>query len=222
MHRDLKPSNLFVQPTAAQDPRLRRRAARRFEHDGAGIPGRHAGLHVARAGARRRGRRAIRHLLGRRACSISCWPGASRFPGRELPKVLHQVEHEEPPPLGDSVPRELEAVVLAPWRRTRTIDRRGPKTSVHAGSVSPALSAETRKLLMSARVHSTKPGRGRRTRRCPRRAGSGRRRLSTVWRCTDPAGVSVSHQPRVGSDALAFERSRVMAVLEDLAAQRDD
>ena len=66
VHRDIKPGNLFVlKDGGRQDPRLRRRAARQFQHDGERLHRRHAGLHVARAGARQADRPAIRRLLRR-------------------------------------------------------------------------------------------------------------------------------------------------------------
>ena len=55
-----------------QDHGLRPGPARRLRHDPHGHGHGHAQLHVARAGAGREGRRALRHLLARAPSSTSC------------------------------------------------------------------------------------------------------------------------------------------------------
>ena len=87
VHRDVKPGNLFVlRDGGLEDPRLRRRAAREFQHDRA------AGSSSARRISCRPSRRAARRSISgptcsRRArCSTTCCPAASRSPPTIFPR----------------------------------------------------------------------------------------------------------------------------------------
>ena len=67
VHRDIKPHNVIVDADGrAEGDGLRHRARGREPDDGGGLDHRHRAVPLARAGARRAGRPALRPLLGRR------------------------------------------------------------------------------------------------------------------------------------------------------------
>ena len=101
VHRDLKPQNLFLADGGdrVEDARLRRRRARRqLGHADAGPRRRHAGVHGARAGARRA--RSITAPTSTRSprSRTAGSPGARRSPGATCTTSLYQVVHVDAAP----------------------------------------------------------------------------------------------------------------------------
>ena len=82
VHRDVKPQNVLIDPDGrAEGHRLRHRALARGAGPDRHRPRpRHHRLRLARAGARPRGDRAVRHLLARASSSTRCSP--ARRPSR--------------------------------------------------------------------------------------------------------------------------------------------
>ena len=79
------------------------------------VRARHADLPLARAGAGAAGRRALGHLLARRACSTSCSPGRPPFTGDSPVAIAYKQVNETPIPpsqLNPDVPPRLDAVVM--------------------------------------------------------------------------------------------------------------
>ena len=102
--RRLPPRRQAGQPVRAarrrpEDSRLRHRAARQLEHDGQRVHRRHAGLHVAGAGARARRSTSAPTSSRPARCFYLMLTGRKPFVAPDLPAVLHKVSTEDPLPL---------------------------------------------------------------------------------------------------------------------------
>ena len=108
VHRDLKPSNVFLSPHGVKllDFGLARPVIADGRCDGADDARHAAGnaaLHVAGAGARRRGRCADGSVRGRLACCSRCSAAVRRSTARAPIEMLHAVIHDHPPALAGSL-----------------------------------------------------------------------------------------------------------------------
>ena len=163
VHRDVKPANLFVTErgeakvldfglakvdAATQGDRLSTEAPTEARDllTADGTTARHGGLHVARAGARRGGRRAERPLLAR-CRALRDGDRAAAVRGREPAELFASILRSDPAPpsrFGRALPAGLERVVLKVLEKDKALryqtaaELRGDLLRVQRGGGEPA------------------------------------------------------------------------------------
>jgi tetratricopeptide (TPR) repeat protein len=154
IHRDLKPNNLFVQTDGLlkiYDFGVARLAESSMTAAGAmlGTPD-----YMSPEQARGEQVDARSDIFSAGAVFYYILSGHKPFPGRDLPAVLHQLQFDEPAPLGPSnVPPELAAVVLQAM--AKSVADRPPRVQDLLGSLvrfRRQYQAETRRLAAAART----------------------------------------------------------------------
>ena len=223
VHRDLKPSNLFVQSDGLL--KILDFGVARFVDSSMTAAGTMLGTPDYMSPEQARGEPvdARSDIFSTGAVFYYVLAGRKPFPGRDLPAVLHQLQYEEPASLDDGVPRELEALVL--HAMAKDADNRPARVEELLSTLvrfRRQYQSETRKLVMTARAHFDEAGAATlaiadaRTRLGLPGDDSAAAVLQRIQQGCPPLASRIST-----ADAVAFERSRVLSVLEELAAERD-
>lgn len=224
VHRDLKPSNLFVQNGGLLkilDFGVARFADSRMTPAGTilGTPD-----YMSPEQARGTAVDERSDIFSAGAVFYFILAGRKPFPGPDLPAVLRQLQFEEPAPLGDAAPRELENLVLQAM--AKNMEERPARVEDLLATLvryRRQYRSETRKLVMAARSHFDEVSAA----------------IAAISETSEALGIprddslaeSLSGiQQRfpllasrvLSSDAAAFERSRITGVLAELAVERDE
>src|SRR6185369_11733620 len=144
------------------------------------------------------------------------------FPGPDLPALLRQLQFEEPPPLGPTVPPDLAALVAHAMAKNPD-DRPGRVEELSAALVRfrRQYQAETRKLVLATRTQFDAVDALVKS-----LADAGE--LLGIPPSGEPAAALLAIQARfpplanrhAGAEAVAFERARVVSILHHLDDQR--
>jgi tRNA A-37 threonylcarbamoyl transferase component Bud32/tetratricopeptide (TPR) repeat protein len=222
VHRDLKPSNLFVQSDGLL--KILDFGLARFVDSSMTAAGTMLGTPDYMSPEQARGSPvdARSDIFSAGAVFYFILAGRKPFPGPDIPAVLHQLQFEEPPPLGGRVPRELETLVL--HAMAKNADERPSRTEDLLATLvrfRRRYQSETRKLVMTARAHFDEAG------GVVAAIGDARTRLGLPGDESAAALQQLQQRcPPLASristaDAVAFERGRVTGVLVELIAERD-
>src|SRR6188768_3744947 len=224
VHRDLKPSNLFVQNDGLL--KILDFGVARFVDSDMTPAGTILGTPDYMSPEQARGSAVDERsdIFSAGAVFYFILAGRKPFPGPGLPAVLRQLQFEEPAPLGDAVPRELENLVLQAM--AKDMEERPARVEDLLATLvryRRQYRSETRKLVMAARTQLDEVSAA----------------IAAIGEASEALGIprdeSLAESLRgiqqrfpllasraPSSDAAAFERTRVTGALAELEIERDE
>ena len=224
VHRDLKPSNLFVQNDGLL--KILDFGVARFVDSNMTPAGTILGTPDYMSPEQARGSAVDERsdIFSAGAVFYFILAGRKPFPGPGLPAVLRQLQFEEPAPMGDAAPRELENLVLQAMAKDKE-ERPARVEDLLATLVRyrRQYRSETRKLVMAARTQLDEVSAA----------------IAAIGEASEALGIprdeSLAESLRgiqqrfpllasraPSSDAAAFERTRVTGALAELEIERDE
>jgi len=224
VHRDLKPSNLFVQNDGLL--KILDFGVARFVDSDMTPAGTILGTPDYMSPEQARGSAVDERsdIFSAGAVFYFILAGRKPFPGPGLPAVLRQLQFEEPAPMGDAAPRELENLVLQAM--AKDMEERPARVEDLLATLvryRRQYRSETRKLVMAARTQLDEVSAA----------------IAAIGEASEALGIprdeSLAESLRgiqqrfpllasraPSSDAAAFERTRVTGALAELEIERDE